>query len=404
MNANAQRPRQLLPKESYYDPAWLDRERHELFNQSWFYACTEAMVPNPGDYHVCRVLGQSLFVVRDDDGALRAFHNLCRHRGCEVLEGSGNTGRSIRCPYHRWTYGLGGSLRAAPNERECFDALPRDELGLLPASAGAYRGLVFVNPSPSPKDDFGAWTANLDDHGWPHRFDDGTLEYVGETVFEMKCNWKVFYENAIDGYHLGYLHDRTLGPLYPSNNLWQLAGRNHVWYSTEREGPPQASPELIADGARKHGVRMIEGHTEEAFYPGVVMLFPLTTLSPNPYGFSLSMLEPVTAELTNLRALSWAPSGSGSGRRGDGDGEESGVRKRGSHFLRSDEPVRLEDLDGHPLESGNFQLEDMWIVEKVQRNLHSPHFRVGPMARGPGAETPLVEFQRQVLDFVPLPG
>lgn len=404
MNANAQCPTQLLPKETYYDPAWLDRERRELFDQSWLYACTEAMVPNPGDYHVCNLMGQSLFVVRDSGGSLRAFHNLCRHRGCEVLEGTGNAGQSIRCPYHRWTYGLEGHLRAVPNERECFDALPREGLGLLPASAGAYRGLVFVNPSPSPKDDFSAWIANLDDHGWPHRFDDGSLEFVGESVYEMKCNWKVFYENAIDGYHLGYLHDKTLGQLYPSRNLWELVGRNHVWYSTEREGPPQASPKLVADGAKGHGARMIEGQTEEAFYPGVVMLFPLTTLSPNPYGFSVSTLEPVHSELTNLRVHTWAPPRPGDGRRSDGNGAKSKADKRGSYILRSEQPVRLADLDGHPLESGNFQLEDMWIVEKVQRNLHSPHFQVGPMAQGAGAETPLAEFQRQVLNFVPLPG
>lgn len=404
MNQKAQCPSQLLPKDSYYDSAWFDRERHELFNQSWFYACTEAMIPNPGDYQTCNVLGHSLFVVRDSGGNLRAFHNLCRHRGCEVLEGAGNTGRSIRCPYHRWTYGLEGDLRTVANERECFEALPRDGLGLLPASIGAFRGLVFVNPSPSPKDDFAAWTANLDDHGWPHRFDDGTLEYVGETVFEMHCNWKVFYENAIDGYHLGYLHDQTLGRLYPSRNLWELVGRNHVWYSTEREGPPQATPMLIAENFKGADVPVIEGQTEEALYPGVVMLFPLTTLAPNPYGFSVSTLEPVHSELTNLRAHTWLPPRSTRRRNRASNGGEPKDRKRSNYILGSQEPVRLSDMESHPLESGNFHFEDMWIVEKLQRNLHSPRFKVGAMARGPGAETPLVEFQRQVLDFVPLSG
>ena len=299
-----------------------------------------------------------------------------------------NTSTTIRCPYHRWTYELDGRLRGVPNEAECYgERIERDELGLLAGSVGIYRGMVFVNPHSAPRDTFDAWIANMDDHGWPHRFDDGTLEYVGESVFEMHCNWKVFYENAIDGYHLGYLHDQTLGKVYPSRNLWALVGRNHVWYSTEREGPPQTSTVLSAQQMRKLDIPLVAGQNEETFYPGVVMLFPLTILSPNSRGFTVSLLEPVGPELTNLRSHAWAPPGSG-GRFGG---------------AQSSEPIRLADLDRHPMETGNFQLEDMWIVEKIQRNLQSPYYQVGPLSNGVGAETPVVEFQQQLLDFVPLP-
>ena len=75
--------------------------------------------------------------------------------------------------------------------------------------------MVYVNPDPAPPESFDEWIANLDDHAWPHDLGDGTLSFTSETTYEMRCNWKVFYENAVDGYHLGYLHDRTLGPLYP---------------------------------------------------------------------------------------------------------------------------------------------------------------------------------------------
>ena len=392
MKQDFDRPRQLLPRGAYTDAEWLERERRTLFDRSWVWAGVEADVATPGDYLTTSVQGQQLFVLRDEAGRLRAFHNVCRHRGCEVVEGKGNVGRAVRCPYHRWTYELSGDLRSVPNESECFGAVPREGLSLHPASVGVHLGMVFVNPHPAPPESFPDWTAGLDQHAWPHDFGNGSLAFAGETTYEMRCNWKVFYENAVDGYHLGYLHDRTLGPLYPDRNVWQLVGRHAMWYSTEREGPPQSNSiltERLVDGA---GARRLPGH-QPATYPGVVALFPLSLLTPNPWGFSASVLEPVDAETTRMRTLSWAPSGS------------SGMLAKGLDWLwrfgQKERPVvRLADSTTHPLESGDFQIEDMWICEKIQRNLHSPHYEVGPMANGPGAESPITHFQRSVLDFV----
>ena len=377
-------PRQLLPRSSYVDVAWLERERRGLFDRCWVWAGLEADVAEPGDFLTARVLDHQLFVLRDDAGALRAFHNVCRHRGCEVVEGKGNVGKAIRCPYHRWTYGLSGALRAVPNEDACFGSVTRERLSLHAASVGVHLGMVYVNPHLEPPESFGTWIAGLDEHAWPHDLADGTLSFAGEMTYEMRCNWKVFYENAVDGYHLGYLHDRTLGPLYPDRNVWRRVGPHALWYSTEREGPPQASSvltEKIVDGA---GGTRLPGH-ESAPYPGVVMLFPLTILAPNPWGFSVSILEPVDVGTTLMRVLNWAPEGA---RQGVLD-----VSEEPSIF-------RLGDLDGHPLESGNFQIEDMWICEKIQRNLRSPKFEVGPLADGPGAEGPIMHFQQSVLDYL----
>ena len=385
MSRNFGSPKQLLPRSTYLDEAWFERERRELFDQSWTFACTESAIPQAGDYHTLRFMDHSLVVVRGEGGEIRGFHNICRHRGCEVLEASGNTGRAIVCPYHRWAYGLDGSLRAVTNESECFGEVAKEGLALHPASVGCYAGMVFVNPSMTPRDSFQDWIANLDDFAWPHRFDDDSLVYAGELSYEMHCNWKVFYENAVDGYHLGYLHDKTLGPLFPSRNVWKPAGRNVVWYSTEREGDPQAAPVLSAEYADGAGTPRLPGH-ENAFYPGVVMLFPLTILGPSPWGFYISLLEPVSPELTMMRVLSWAPAGSGGRFAVEPTSEAS----------------RLADLEVHPLETGNFQIEDMWICEKIQRTLRSSRYEVGPLADGPGAEAPLMHFQENVLEFVPL--
>lgn len=232
--------RQQLARDTYFNDDWYERERQELFSQSWTFACTGAELTESGDFVTLRFMDYGLFVIRGDDGELRAFHNVCRHRCSEVLEGSGNTGNRIVCPYHRWTYSLAGDLRGVPNEADCFPDLEKAGLGLHPASVGECAGMVFVNPSPHPRDSFTDWIANMDDHAWPHRFDDGSMSFSGEITYEMNCNWKVFYENAVDGYHLGYLHDQTLGKVYPHRNVWDLVGRNHVWYSTERTGERRA--------------------------------------------------------------------------------------------------------------------------------------------------------------------
>ena len=239
--------------------------------------------------------------------------------------------------------------------------------------------MVYVNPHPSPPEPFDAWIAGVDEHAWPHRLNDGSLRFAGEMRYEMRCNWKVFYENAVDGYHLGYLHDRTLGKLYPHNNVWRRVGRHAMWYSTEREGPPQASSILTEKLADDAWAKRLPGH-ETPHYPGVVMLFPLTVYTPNPWGFYVSIIEPTGPESTNLRALSWVP---------------EGIRGWLSEGRSNGEVVRLEDLEEHPLESGNFQMEDMWICEKIQRNLRSPKYAVGPMANGPGAESPVTHFQAE---------
>ena len=377
-------PRQLLPRDAYFDPAWYAREQDALFAKAWVWAASEGELKAAGDFIACRVPRHSLFIVRNDDGELAAFHNICRHRGCELVEGRGNLGAAVRCPYHRWTYSLQGALRGVPNEQACFGSVPREGLSLHKASVGVHLGMVYVNPHPNPPEPFDAWIAGLDEHAWPHCLHDGSLRFAGEMRYEMRCNWKVFYENAVDGYHLGYLHDRTLGKLYPHKNVWRRIGRHAAWYSTERDGPPQAVSILAARQADDAGAKRLPGH-ETPHYPGVITLFPLTIYTPNPWGFDVSIIEPTGPESTNLRTLSWVPEGFwGRFNSANADGAV----------------VRLEDRKEHPLESGNFQLEDMWICEKLQRNLHSPRFSVGPMAEGDGAESPVTHFQRSVLDYL----
>ena len=138
-------PTQLLPPAAYTSADWFARERTELFGRTWTMAGMESDLRQSGDLVALTTGAYPLAVLRDGSGMLRGFHNLCRHRGTELLEGSGNAGATVVCPYHRWTYGLDGALRGVPDRAACFPDLDRDALGLRPAAVGVWQGVVFVN-------------------------------------------------------------------------------------------------------------------------------------------------------------------------------------------------------------------------------------------------------------------
>lgn len=378
-------PRQLLPPEAYYGAEWFGREQRDLFGRSWVFAGVMSDLAEPGDFLTAQAGPFPLAAVRDSAGDVRGFHNICRHRGTELLEGRGNAGNTITCPYHAWCYGLQGGLIAVPDRKECFPDLDLSQMPLHPAGIGVFGGMIFLHPDPEAA--FDAWTAALAGAGWPH--DIAALHEAREITYEINCNWKVFYENAIDGYHLKYLHWETLGGPAPNANCWDPHGDHLVWYSTEIERAKTVMPYAVAEYLESAEAAKIAG-TEAADYGGVYMMFPTTIALPNPYNFSVTKIIPAAPEKSLLQSRVWGPPGSKGRASQDIDASEDGRDP-------VDGRVKLTHLQVHPKESGDFQLEDMWICEKVQRALHSPRYAVSALARGAGAETPLAYFQRQVL-------
>ncbi|MBW3592715.1 MAG: Rieske (2Fe-2S) protein, partial [Actinobacteria bacterium] len=136
-----------LPASWYSDPDVLRREQERIFRRSWQYAGRAEELADPGDYVTCRAGDVPVVVVRDEGGELRAYVNVCRHRGHEVASGAGNR-RTLQCPYHAWTYGLDGALLAAPRTaRE--PGLEKSELSLLPTSVETWGPFLFVHPDPA---------------------------------------------------------------------------------------------------------------------------------------------------------------------------------------------------------------------------------------------------------------
>jgi choline monooxygenase len=192
-----------LPFDWYANPDVLRLERERVFHHAWQYAGRADQVAEPGSFFTCDAGGVPIVVVRDRESTLRAFLNVCRHRGSLVCEGEGKR-ETLQCPYHAWTYSLDGSLRAAPRtERE--PGFDKSELGLVPAQVEAWGPFVFVNPdaaAPPLAEHLGELPELVAAAG----LDLGSLRFLQRSTSEYEANWKVCCENFLECYHCQIAH------------------------------------------------------------------------------------------------------------------------------------------------------------------------------------------------------
>jgi Rieske 2Fe-2S family protein len=200
-----------LHRDFYVAEEIYARERERVFHREWFCAGREEELPAAGDYVVREVAGESVLVVRTKAGALAAHHNVCRHRGCQlVLDGVGEArGRfpgAIRCPYHSWTYTLDGALRAAPFLDE-DGGLRREELSLHPVAVESWGGFFFLRVAPAAGADTRPLLAQLGPV--PERlarYPLAALRTARCAAYDVAANWKVVLENYNECYHCAGVH------------------------------------------------------------------------------------------------------------------------------------------------------------------------------------------------------
>jgi phenylpropionate dioxygenase-like ring-hydroxylating dioxygenase large terminal subunit len=191
-----------LPFAWYSDEELLRRERARIFARTWQYAGRSAEVAEPGSFLATDAGGIPIVVTRDAAGELRAFLNVCRHRGTVLLEGCGRR-NTIQCHYHAWTYDLDGSLRNAPrSERE--PGFDRREWSLLPASVGTWGPFLFVNPDPDAVS-LEEWLGDLPEI-LARDIDIDALEFHSRVEFGLDANWKIVAENFLECYHCPTAH------------------------------------------------------------------------------------------------------------------------------------------------------------------------------------------------------
>jgi len=199
-----------LPNAFYTDGQVFEQERKLVFENNWSCIGFGKDVPNPGDAKPVTFMGIPLFTVRDRDGQIRVFQNVCRHRGVKLIEEPAHFKGVIRCPYHSWCYGLDGALRSTPHVggvgHNTHPGIDRDALGLFEVRSKVWMDIVFVNLSGDAPAFEGAAGRMLE--RWSE-FDGKPVFHGGpksSLSFEVKCNWKLAVENFCESYHLPWIH------------------------------------------------------------------------------------------------------------------------------------------------------------------------------------------------------
>lgn len=213
--------RSTLAGAHYTSAELFAAEQEHVFEASWFCAARSAELATPGKFKKVQVGRESVLLVRDRDGLLRAFLNVCRHRGAQLCtEDEGEVRRNLRCPYHSWTYALDGKLVAAPNIGTLTDddgaPIDRYRYGLVPVALTEWLGYAWVclSDTPPPFEDVVAEaTRTLGDADAINRYGIGGLDVGRRIVYDVAANWKLIVENFMECYHCSTIHPELVDVL-----------------------------------------------------------------------------------------------------------------------------------------------------------------------------------------------
>ena len=333
-----------LPAAFYTDPGQFEQDKERVFFRSWQCVCHISELAEKGDYATYRLVDEDLFVVRGQDGHVRGFYNVCRHRGHPLVEGKGCAKSVLVCPYHAWSYELDGRLRRAPGA-SAADKGNLTGIGLRPVRTEVFCGFVFINldDKAEPLADV---AGDLGDVLRSYHSDPAKLRFVCETSIEHHCNWKLSVENYNECYHCPTVHRSSLtkGVLSMEGYTTVPHGRM-IWH----EGKAQTAHEKQYDYDLENGPR--------AGDYGAYWIWPNVAFCCYPGGyFTIRQWLPVTWRKTIYR-YRWFSSGT-----------------------VSDESVRSL-MTKHKETTG---AEDERVVSKIQRGMESRAFEPGPYILGDG--------------------
>jgi len=194
--ATFQRGAKTLPQRYFISPEIFAEELQKIFATRWVLVGHQSQLAEPGDYFLAEVAGESLIVAKDQRSTIRAFYNVCRHRGARLCEEQSSHGAAIQCPYHAWTYALDGRLIGAPHMDET-PGFNKAEYPLKPARLGLWEGFIFVNLTDSliPLEE---WFAPL--AGKFSRWNLGALRLAKRIEYDVRANWKLMFQNYSECY------------------------------------------------------------------------------------------------------------------------------------------------------------------------------------------------------------
>ena len=294
--------RRGLPGWTYYSDELFDLEMSGIFRTHWQCVCHVNDIAGPGDFQTFDIAGERALIIRDGAGTLRAFHNLCRHRGSRIAAGvRGNCGHSLVCPYHGWTYNLDGTLRG-PARRETFPPLDNAEWGLKPVETEIWNGFVFVRFAPGPQGSVADTLACVAGEVAPYGLPD--LRPVEGSAYaeQLEANWKAVRDVDNEGYHVRQAHP----------GLDDLYGRRY-YDEPYVEGIARSVGPFNRGPARRWSVRnyrellpeatwLPETHRRLWLYVG---MFPNQVFGFYPDSVIMYQEVPLSADLTVQRGAIW---------------------------------------------------------------------------------------------------
>jgi phenylpropionate dioxygenase-like ring-hydroxylating dioxygenase large terminal subunit len=340
-----------LPWSWYSDQAVLDLEREHVFRRSWQYVGRTAEAAEPGSYATTRAGHVPVLLVRDEQRTLRAFLNVCRHRGSLVCEGSGRRS-TLQCPYHAWTYGLDGRLLSAPRaHRE--GGIETEELGLQPLRLETWGPFVFVNPD-ADAEPLAGLLEDVPERIAAAGVDVDALRFLSRVESELAANWKLCVENFLECYHCPVAHPgfSAVVDVSPDSYLLEVGGRRMSQF-----GPPRPEP---------RGAYHPTGEVERGQFH---VLFPNTAINvmPGRPNISIGPIAPLDARRTQRFLDYFVPP----------DGDDAWI----GEMLAFDAEVGEEDTR---------------LVERVQRGVESGLLEEGRLL--PESERLVAHFQSLVVE------
>ncbi len=275
-----------IPPACYADEEVLKQERRAVFHRGWVGLGHHDRWARAGDYSAMDIAGIPIIVIRNKAGELKAFANSCRHRGSQMLAGSGSCGK-IKCPFHWWTYDLDGKLKVYPRMENAIDFDPA-EFGLVEFLLAIKQGFVFINFDDDPPL-IDAWLTEFDGYHQSWNLERWKSTRVRE--FEVQCNWKTFIEVFNEYYHLPMVHPDSINWLYPEPDaVDEVSGQ-----FTTQFGATEGAAALMAD-TQQYALPAASGLAgREAVGTRYTWIYPNTTFALSQDSMWIYQALPISA-------------------------------------------------------------------------------------------------------------
>lgn len=339
-----------VPAGPYYRDDYFELEREAIFKRTWLQVGHVCELPRPGSYIVrsIEVADASILITRGKDGVIRAFHNVCTHRGTQLVAEESGVRSTFTCPYHAWTFSNDGQLRSAPDFERFY--VDKAQCNLAGVAVDVCAGLIFINLDKSPGQSLREYLGPL--AGQMETLPVAKATTFTEYVYEINANWKLTYDNFQENYHLRFIHPRSGGggAVGPDNQFgyperYGFYGEHRtqtIWSNPD----PRLSPTQILAFGKLVPIMMEQGLMSTPHGRDYYALFPNFFLIGNPVQHFSHVVMPISARKSRgVFRIYWV-------------GEDTNASER---FGREFSMVNLRDVHS----------EDRAVIEAGQRGLNS---------------------------------